>query len=68
MISVSKAKIQNIDKWLIAAVCALTVFGIVCVGSALRINLGEDASGYYSQMIFFCKRTCNNVFCGVSRY
>ena len=45
MISVSKAKIQNIDKWLIAAVCALTVFGIVCVGSALRINLGEDASG-----------------------
>ena len=53
MISVSKAKIQNIDKWLIAAVCALTVFGIVCVGSALRINLGEDASGYYSQMIFF---------------
>ena len=44
MISVSKAKIQNIDKWLIAAVCALTVFGIVCVGSALRINLGEDAT------------------------
>lgn len=53
MISVSKAKFQNIDKWLIAAVCALSVFGIICIGSALHVNLGEDPSSYYSQMVFF---------------
>lgn len=44
---------MNIDKWLVAAVCALCVFGIICVGSALHVNLGEDASSYYSQMVFF---------------
>ena len=44
---------MNIDKWLVAAVCALCVFGIICVGSALHVNLGEDASNYYSQMVFF---------------
>ena len=44
---------MNIDKWLVAAVCALCVFGIICEGSALHVNLGEDASNYYSQMVFF---------------
>ena len=44
---------MNIDKWLVAAVCVLCVFGIICVGSALHVNLGEDASNYYSQMVFF---------------
>ena len=44
---------MNIDKWLVAAVCALCIFGIICVGSALHVNLGEDASNYYSQMVFF---------------
>lgn len=40
------------DKWLIAAVCALSVIGIVCIGSALHINVERD-SRYYSQMMFF---------------
>lgn len=53
MININKAKFMNIDKWLVAAVCALCVFGIICVGSALHVNLGEDASSYYSQMVFF---------------
>ena len=53
MISINKAKFQNLDKWLVAAVCALSVFGIICIGSALHVNLGEDPSSYYSQMVFF---------------
>lgn len=53
MISINKAKFQNLDKWLVAAVCALSVFGIICIGSALHVNLGEDPSNYYSQMVFF---------------
>ncbi len=52
MISINKNKLQNLDKWLIAAVCALTVFGIICIGSALHINVEMD-SRYYSQMMFF---------------
>ncbi|GFI61213.1 peptidoglycan glycosyltransferase MrdB [Clostridiales bacterium] len=50
---INKKKLQGLDKWLILAVCGLTVFGIVCIGSALHINLGNDASSYHSQMIFF---------------
>ena len=53
MISVNKAKFQNLDKWLVAAVCVLSIFGIICIGSALHVNLGEDPSNYYSQMVFF---------------
>ena len=53
MISINKAKFQNLDKWLVAAVCVLSVFGIICIGSALHVNLGEDPSSYYSQMVFF---------------
>ncbi len=53
MINISRNKLQNLDKWLIAAVCALTVFGIICIGSALHINLGEDKTSYYSQIMFF---------------
>ncbi len=53
MINLSRKKLQNLDHWLIAAVCILSVFGIICIGSALHINLGEDASSYYSQMMFF---------------
>lgn len=52
MITVSRRKIANLDKWLIAAVCVLTIFGIRCIGSALRINIEMD-SRYYSQMAFF---------------
>lgn len=53
MININKTKLRNLDKWLIAAVCVLTVFGIICIGSALHVNLGEDPSSYYSQMMFF---------------
>ena len=53
MISVNKAKFQNLDKWLVAAVCVLSIFGIICIVSALHVNLGEDPSNYYSQMVFF---------------
>ena len=53
MISFNKAKFQNLDKWLVAAVCVLSIFGIICIGSALHVNLGEDPSNYYSQMVFF---------------
>lgn len=52
MISVSRRKVQNLDKWLVAAVCVLSIFGIRCIGSALRINIQMD-SRYYSQMAFF---------------
>ncbi|MEA4971656.1 MAG: FtsW/RodA/SpoVE family cell cycle protein [Candidatus Metalachnospira sp.] len=53
MINLNRKKLQNLDHWLIAAVCILSVFGIICIGSALHVNLGEDASSYYSQMMFF---------------
>ena len=53
MISVNKAKFQNLDHCLVAAVCLLSIFGIICIGSALHVNLGEDPSNYYSQMVFF---------------
>lgn len=53
MINLSRKKLQNLDHWLVAAVCILSVFGIICIGSALHVNLGEDASSYYSQMMFF---------------
>lgn len=52
-IKINRKKIQSLDLWLIAAVCGLAVFGIICIGSALRVNQGEDPSGYYSQMMFF---------------
>lgn len=53
MINLSRRKLQNLDHLLIAAVCILAIFGIICIGSALHVNLGEDASSYYSQMMFF---------------
>ena len=52
MISINRTKVQNLDKWLIAAVCVLTVFGIVCIGSALHINVESD-SRYMSQIMYF---------------
>lgn len=48
-----KRLLLNIDYWLVGAVCILSVFGIICIGSATHINLGEDASNYYSQMVWF---------------
>lgn len=48
-----KKTFSSLDFWLIGAVCILCVFGIVCIGSATHINLGESASTYYSQIIWF---------------
>ena len=39
-IKINRKKIQSLDLWLIAAVCGLAVFGIICIGSALRVNQG----------------------------
>lgn len=48
-----KKYIQNLDWWLIAAVAAVSIFGIIVIGSATHINLGESKSLYYSQMVWF---------------
>lgn len=47
-----KRILANLDFWLIGAVCILSVFGIICIGSATHVNLGEDPSNYYSQMVW----------------
>lgn len=44
---------SGLDFWLIGAVCMLSIFGIVCIGSATHINLGESTSTYYTQMVWF---------------
>ncbi len=44
---------QNFDYWLVIAVCILSVFGIICIGSALHINLGKSPSDVIQQIIFF---------------
>lgn len=48
-----KKFLNNADWVLIIAVCLLSVFGIICIGSATHINLGESTSNYYSQMAWF---------------
>lgn len=48
-----KKQLSNLDYWLIAAVCVLSIFGIVCIGSATHINLGEDPGNFYKQMAWF---------------
>lgn len=48
-----KKFIRYADWWLIGAVFVLCVFGIICIGSATHINLGESTSNYYSQMVWF---------------
>lgn len=48
-----KKQLLKLDYWLIIAVCILSIFGIVCIGSATHINLGESPSNFYSQMIWF---------------
>lgn len=44
---------QNLDYWLIAAVCLLSLFGIICIASATRINLGASATEVIKQGVFF---------------
>ena len=48
-----KKYFQNLDYWLIAAVFLLTVFGIISIASATRINLGESPSNVIKQGVFF---------------
>ncbi len=49
----NKKQLANLDFWLIGAVCILSIFGIICIGSATHINLGEDPGNFYKQMIWF---------------
>lgn len=53
MIMQVKKYFQNLDYWLIAAVFLLTVFGIISIASATRINLGESPSNVIKQGVFF---------------
>lgn len=46
-------KLSNFDYWLVIAVFALSIFGIICIGSATHINLGEDPSNFRMQMVWF---------------
>lgn len=48
-----KKYIQNLDWWLVGAVCLLALFGLVCIASATRINLGESPSNVIKQGVFF---------------
>ena len=34
-----KKYLQNLDWWLVGAVCLLSLFGLICIASATRINL-----------------------------
>ena len=51
-------KFKNLDWWLICSVLALCIFGIICIGSATHINLGESRSTYYSQMVWVVIGLC----------
>ena len=48
-----KKAFRSFDWYLIGAICILSIFGIICIGSATHINLGESTSNYYSQMVWF---------------
>lgn len=48
-----KRQLSNMDYWLVLAVTVLSIFGIICIGSATHINLGEDPSNFYMQMAWF---------------
>lgn len=48
-----KKLFQNLDYWLIIAVCVLSLFGIICIASATRINLGASATEVIKQAVFF---------------
>ncbi len=50
---IAKKQLSNLDFWLIGAICILCIFGIVCIGSATHINLGEDPGNFYKQMVWF---------------
>lgn len=48
-----KKQLSNLDFWLIGAICVLSIFGIICIGSATHINLGADPGNFYKQMVWF---------------
>ena len=45
--------LSNLDRWLIFAVCILSIFGIICIGSATHINLGESPKEFIKQILWF---------------
>ena len=48
-----KKYLQNLDWWLVGAVCLLSLFGLICIASATRINLGESPANVIKQGVFF---------------
>ena len=49
----NKKFFANYDIWLVVAVIVLSIFGIICIGSAVHINQGEELGTFYKQIIFF---------------
>ncbi len=47
-----KKLFQNLDYWLIIAVCLVSLFGIISIASATRINLGASATEVIKQAVF----------------
>ncbi len=47
-----KKYLQNLDWWLVGAVCLLALFGLLCIASATRINLGESPANVIKQGAF----------------
>lgn len=45
--------IQNIDWWLVGAVCLLVFFSLICIASATHVNLGESPSNVIKHGVFF---------------
>ncbi|MEA4816609.1 MAG: rod shape-determining protein RodA [Lachnospiraceae bacterium] len=48
-----KRYISNIDFLIVSCVIALCIFGIISIGSATHINLGESMATYRSQILWF---------------
>lgn len=44
---------EYFDFPLFIAVCIISAFGVICIASATHVNLGESASTFYSQIIWF---------------
>ena len=48
-----KRVFSSLDYWLIGSVIILCIFGIISIGSATHINLGESSSVYNTQIMWF---------------
>lgn len=48
-----KKKLSGIDYWLLAAVCVISIFGIICICSATQVNLGRSMGTFISQIVWF---------------